>query len=82
MVRVSANLDFADHNNRSQRAKEEFDTLREAAILLRSDTVWSSDLDQIRHALAEVIDYYAISQQYGMPAILNIAKTLTKETHA
>lgn len=56
--------------------------LREAASLLRSDTVWSSDLDQVRFDLAEVLDYYSISQQYGFPALLRIAETLTKETHA
>jgi len=60
----------------------EYETLRDAAILLRSDLVWSSDFEAIRYDLASALDYYAISQQYGYPALLKIAETLTKETHA
>lgn len=77
----SADLDFRDHNL-SRQTPQDYDILREAAILLRSDLVWSADFEAIRCDLAEALDYYAISQQYGMPNLLNIAKALTKETHA
>lgn len=77
----SADLDFRDKNLSRQHAHE-YEVLREAAILLRSDLVWSADFEAIRCDLAEALDYYAISQQYGLPALLNIAKTLLKETHA
>lgn len=60
----------------------EYETLREAAILLRSDLVWSDDFEAIRCNLAEALDYYAISQQYGFPALLRIAEILIKDTNA
>lgn len=78
---MSADLDFRD-KNLSRNSMQEYDLLREAAILLRSDLVWSSDFEAIRYDLATALDYYAISQHYGYPALLNIAETLTKDTHA
>lgn len=78
---MSANLDFRDHNL-ARKDVEEYHILREAAILLRSDLVWSADFEAIRCDLAEALDYYAISQQYGNRPLLKIAKKLTKETHA
>lgn len=77
----NAHLDFRDHNI-ARQTPADYDILREAAILLRSDLVWSADFELIRCDLAEALDYYAISQQYGYPALLNIAKKLLKETHA
>lgn len=54
-----------------------YETLREAAMLLRDDNlVWSADMEAIRFYLGQAIDNYSIKQQYDNPSLERVAEIL------
>lgn len=73
----NADLDFRDSNQRIKQDQVKYETLRDAAMLLRDDNlVWSADMEAIRYHLGLALDAYSIRQQYDNRSLERVAEIL------